>query len=75
MTEDLLRFVIYRCIVGSTAYGLSDEHSDTDRRGFYLPPAHLHWSLTGVPEQLDSTMLSKKLRCPSIQTTHAQTTS
>jgi hypothetical protein len=23
-----------------------------DRRGFYLPPAELHWSLYGVPEQL-----------------------
>jgi uncharacterized protein len=51
---DLLRFVIYRCIVGSTAYGLSREGSDVDRRGFYLPPAELKWSLAGVPEQLES---------------------
>ena len=51
---DLCRFVIYRCVVGSTAYGLSQEGSDTDRRGFYLPPAGLEWSLAGVPEQLDT---------------------
>lgn len=51
---ELYRFVIYRCIVGSTAYGLSHEHSDVDRRGFYLPPADLEWSLAGVPEQLEN---------------------
>jgi predicted nucleotidyltransferase len=47
-------FVIFRCIVGSTAYGLNHEESDVDRRGFYLPPADLHWGLTGVPEQLET---------------------
>jgi hypothetical protein len=51
---DLYRHVIYRCIVGSRAYGLDDEGSDTDRRGIYLPPADLHWSLFGVPEQLEN---------------------
>jgi hypothetical protein len=50
---DLFPQVIYRCIVGSQAYGLSHEDSDVDRRGFYLPPAELHWSLFGVPEQLE----------------------
>lgn len=50
---DLQRYVIYRCVVGSKAYGLDDDESDTDRRGVYLPPAELHWSLYGVPEQLD----------------------
>lgn len=50
---DLSPYVIYRCIVGSQAYGLSHEGSDIDRRGFYLPPANLHWSLFGVPEQLE----------------------
>jgi predicted nucleotidyltransferase len=47
--------VIYRCIVGSRAYGLDEATSDVDRRGFYLPPADLHWSLAGVPEQLENT--------------------
>ena len=46
--------VIYRCVIGSRAYGLSDDQSDTDRRGIYLPPAELHWSLYGVPEQLEN---------------------
>jgi len=50
----LYNYVIYRCVVGSKAYGLDDENSDTDRRGIYLPPAELHWSLSGIPEQLDN---------------------
>ena len=49
----LHQFVIYRCIIGSRAYGLDDEASDTDRRGIFLPPADLHWSLAGVPPQLE----------------------
>jgi predicted nucleotidyltransferase len=51
--QTLRPYVIYRCVVGSRAYGLDDSGSDTDRRGFYLPPAHLHWSLAGVPEQIE----------------------
>lgn len=50
----LHRFVIYRCVVGSTAYGLAQDGSDVDRRGFYLPPADLAWSLAQVPEQLET---------------------
>lgn len=46
--------VILRCVIGSRAYGLDDEDSDIDRRGVYLPPANLHWSLNGVPEQLEN---------------------
>src|SRR5437868_10437804 len=54
MTDDKLYepFVILRCVVGSRAYGLSGEGSDTDRRGVFLPPAALHWSLGGVPDRL-----------------------
>jgi uncharacterized protein len=51
---DLSHFVIYRCIVGSRAYGLEAAGSDVDRRGIYLPPAELHWSLAGAPEQLEN---------------------
>jgi hypothetical protein len=51
---DFTRHIVYRCIVGSRAYGLDQEGSDTDRRGIYLPPAELHWSLYGVPEQLEN---------------------
>jgi predicted nucleotidyltransferase len=52
--EDLYACVIYRCVVGSRAYGLDQEGSDWDRRGIYLPPAERHWSLAGVPEQLEN---------------------
>lgn len=45
--------VILRVVIGSRAYGLDEEGSDTDRRGVFLPPAELHWSLYGVPEQID----------------------
>ncbi len=51
--DDWEPFVIYRCVVGSQAFGLNDEESDTDRRGIYLPPANLQWSLYGVPEQIE----------------------
>lgn len=47
-------YVIYRCVVGSKAYGLDDANSDIDRRGIYLPPADIHWSLSSIPEQLDN---------------------
>ncbi|MEZ6106855.1 MAG: nucleotidyltransferase domain-containing protein [Pirellulaceae bacterium] len=51
--HDLFENVIFQCVIGSQAYGLADGESDVDRRGCYLPPAELHWSLHGVPEQLD----------------------
>jgi uncharacterized protein len=51
--SNLFDRVIYRCVIGSQAYGLADSQSDVDRRGFYLPPADLHWSLYGVPDQLE----------------------
>lgn len=51
---DYHQHVIYRCVVGSRAYGLEHSESDTDVRGIYLPPAEMHWSLYGVPEQLEN---------------------
>jgi hypothetical protein len=54
MDVDWMQFVIYRCVVGSRAFGLDTEESDVDRRGIYLPPAALQWSLFGVPEQLEN---------------------
>ncbi|HMZ78566.1 MAG TPA: nucleotidyltransferase domain-containing protein [Acidobacteriota bacterium] len=47
-------YIIFRCVVGSRAYGLDHAGSDTDRRGIYVPPADAQWSLFGVPEQLES---------------------
>jgi len=46
---DLEQFILYRCVVGSRAYGLDTDDSDTDRRGIYLAPADLQWSLFGAP--------------------------
>jgi len=51
--QPLTSRLIYRCVSGSRAYGLEDEHSDTDYRGIYLPTAEEHWSLAGVPDQLE----------------------
>jgi predicted nucleotidyltransferase len=53
--NNLFDRVIYRCVIGSRAYGLDDDESDTDYRGIFLPPAEVHWSLYGVPDQLEST--------------------
>ena len=50
---DLFDRVIFRCVIGSRAYGLEDDESDTDHRGVFLPTAELDWSLYGVPDQLE----------------------
>lgn len=51
--EDLRPYIIYRCQVGSKAFGLASDDSDDDLRGIYLPPARLQWSLRQLPEQLE----------------------
>jgi predicted nucleotidyltransferase len=51
--SNLYERIIYRCVIGSRAYGLEGDESDTDYRGIFLPPAELHWSLYGVPEQIE----------------------
>lgn len=51
---ELYERVIYRCVIGSQAYGLAGEESDVDRRGIFLPRADMHWSLYGVPEQIEN---------------------
>lgn len=51
---DMASCVVYRCVIGSRAYGLDHSESDTDRRGVYLPAASQHWSIYGVPEQLEN---------------------
>ncbi|HRI14345.1 MAG TPA: nucleotidyltransferase domain-containing protein [Verrucomicrobiota bacterium] len=50
---ELEQYITYRCVVGSRAYGLDTDDSDTDRRGIYLAPAELQWSLFGAPEQFE----------------------
>jgi hypothetical protein len=49
----LEEFIIFRCMMGSQAYGLDTDASDIDRRGIYLAPAELQWSLFGAPEQFE----------------------
>jgi len=51
---DFRQHIIYRCQVGSKAFGLSTESSDDDHRGIFLPPARCHWSLKKIPEQIES---------------------
>ena len=53
-SDQLEQYIIYRCVVGSQAYGLADERSDVNVRGIYLPPATEHWSLASLPEQLEN---------------------
>jgi len=50
---DLRPWTIYRCQVGSKAFGLASDDSDDDLRGIYLPSARLQWSLRRLPEQLE----------------------
>jgi len=50
---NLEQFIIYRCVMGSQAYGLETDASDVDRRGIYLAPSALQWSLFGAPEQFE----------------------
>jgi hypothetical protein len=52
-TFELENLIMYRCVMGSQAYGLETEESDVDRRGIYLAPTELQWSLFGAPEQFE----------------------
>jgi uncharacterized protein len=49
LTENL----IYRCVAGSRAYGLDESGSDTDRRGVFVAPSVMQWSLQKAPEYLE----------------------
>ncbi|MFO0942938.1 MAG: nucleotidyltransferase domain-containing protein [Pirellulales bacterium] len=50
---ELYKHIILQCVIGSQAYGLASDASDIDRRGCYLAPAELQWSILGAPEQLE----------------------
>ena len=52
-SDPLFSRVILRCVIGSRAYGLEDDASDTDYRGVFLPTAEDQWSLYGVPEVIE----------------------
>ena len=53
MDELLDRWVIYRCVTGSRAYGLAGDDSDEDVRGVFIAPPELLWSLQGAPDYLE----------------------
>ncbi|MFJ4964959.1 putative nucleotidyltransferase [Streptomyces sp. ADI96-02] len=52
--ERLVRdHTVYACVMGSRAFGLATEDSDTDRRGVYLAPTALFWRLDKPPTHVE----------------------
>ncbi|MFF7983952.1 DNA polymerase beta superfamily protein [Streptomyces sp. NPDC007901] len=52
--EDLVRdHTIYACVMGSRAFGLATEGSDTDRRGVFLAPTPLFWRFEKPPTHVE----------------------
>ncbi|MFJ2787841.1 MULTISPECIES: DNA polymerase beta superfamily protein [unclassified Streptomyces] len=52
--DELVRdHTIYSCVMGSRAFGLATEDSDTDRRGVYLAPAPLFWRFDKPPAHVE----------------------
>ncbi|MFE7754690.1 DNA polymerase beta superfamily protein [Streptomyces sp. NPDC057429] len=52
--EALVRdHTVYSCVMGSRAFGLATDDSDTDRRGVFLAPTPLFWRFTKPPAHVD----------------------
>jgi predicted nucleotidyltransferase len=52
--ETLVRdHTIYTCVMGSRAFGLATDGSDTDRRGVFLAPTPLFWRFDKPPTHVD----------------------
>lgn len=52
--DELVRdHTIYSCVMGSRAFGLATEESDTDRRGVFLAPTPLYWHFTKPPTHIE----------------------
>ncbi|MEU6123909.1 nucleotidyltransferase domain-containing protein [Streptomyces sp. NPDC047123] len=52
--QDLVRdHTVYSCVMGSRAFGLATESSDTDRRGVFLAPTPLFWRFEKPPTHVD----------------------
>ncbi|MHC3475108.1 nucleotidyltransferase domain-containing protein [Streptomyces sp. 7R007] len=52
--ETLVRdHTVYSCVMGSRAFGLATEGSDTDRRGVFLAPTPLFWRFEKPPTHVD----------------------
>ncbi|WP_405781969.1 DNA polymerase beta superfamily protein [Streptomyces sp. NBC_00859] len=44
---------VYSCVMGSRAFGLATEASDTDRRGVFLAPTPLFWGFGKPPTHVE----------------------
>ncbi|MCF2131125.1 nucleotidyltransferase domain-containing protein [Strepomyces sp. STD 3.1] len=44
---------VYACVMGSRAFGLATEDSDTDRRGVFLAPTPLFWRFEKPPAHVE----------------------
>ncbi|MBM7442079.1 DNA polymerase beta superfamily protein [Streptomyces sp. HB132] len=44
---------VYSCVMGSRAFGLATDSSDTDRRGVFLAPTPLFWGFTKPPAHVE----------------------
>jgi hypothetical protein len=52
--EHLVRHhTIYACVMGSRAFGLATDTSDTDRRGVFLAPTPLFWRFEKPPTHVE----------------------
>ncbi|QJS12742.1 nucleotidyltransferase [Streptomyces argyrophyllae] len=52
--EDLVRdHTVYACVMGSRAFGLATDASDTDRRGVFLAPTPLFWRFDKPPTHVE----------------------
>lgn len=52
--EALVRdHTIYSCVMGSRAFGLATEGSDTDRRGVFVAPTPLFWRFEKPPTHIE----------------------
>ncbi|MET7574087.1 nucleotidyltransferase domain-containing protein [Streptomyces sp. NPDC005492] len=52
--EALVRdHTIYACVMGSRAFGLATDTSDTDRRGVYVAPTPLFWRFDKPPTHVE----------------------
>lgn len=53
-SETLVRdHTVYACVMGSRAFGLATDGSDTDRRGVFLAPTPLFWRLEKPPTHVE----------------------
>ncbi|MFI5755947.1 DNA polymerase beta superfamily protein [Streptomyces sp. NPDC051569] len=53
-TEALVRdHTVYACVMGSRAFGLATDGSDTDRRGVFLAPTALFWRFEKPPTHIE----------------------